>query len=184
MPTALDWETAALSAIERGGAAAVSVERLARELGATKGSFYWHFADREALLRAALGRWEEQYTASVIARLDTLSTPRERLTTLLRVASTSESSWRIHVALGASMAEPLVAEALARVSRRRLAYLEGCFRGLGCTRADARRRALLAYAAYLGSLRLRVEAPAELPDGRAREAYFTAMIAALLPAPP
>jgi AcrR family transcriptional regulator len=54
-----DWTNAALEAIADGGTGKVAVEALARELGATKGSFYWHFRNRDALLEAALARWEE-----------------------------------------------------------------------------------------------------------------------------
>ncbi len=179
--TAADWENAALVSLERGGVAAVSVEALARELGATKGSFYWHFASRETLLTAALVRWEEQYTTKVIAHLETLGSPRERLVRLIHTANASESSWRIHVALGASASDPVVAQALARVSERRIAYLDACYRGLGSTKAAARRQALLAYAAYLGFLRLRVEAPAAIPDGRGREAFFASLLEVLVP---
>ena len=70
---------------------------------------------------------------------------------------------------------------LARVSKRRIAYLEECYRGLGSRKQRARQQALLAYAAYLGVLRLRVEGPGELPDARGREAYFTAMVEMLVP---
>src|SRR5690242_9998004 len=55
-----DWEQAALDVIAEQGVAAVTVESLARQLGVTKGSFYWHFPTREALLKAALERWERQ----------------------------------------------------------------------------------------------------------------------------
>src|SRR3954447_26624309 len=61
MATAEDWELAALEAIREGGLAAVAVEPLARRLGVTKGSFYWHFKDRAALLDAAIHRWEHHY---------------------------------------------------------------------------------------------------------------------------
>ena len=64
-----DWTRAALAAIADKGTAHVSVERLARELGATKGSFYWHFKDRPALIDAALQRWERDYTDRIIERL-------------------------------------------------------------------------------------------------------------------
>lgn len=53
-----DWVRAALFAIADGGAAAVAVEPLAARLGATKGSFYWHFRSREQLIAEALEFWE------------------------------------------------------------------------------------------------------------------------------
>src|SRR4051794_41764716 len=58
--TAEDWTQAALDALARGGVAAVAVEPIAKSLGATKGSFYWHFADRNALLESALDLWERR----------------------------------------------------------------------------------------------------------------------------
>jgi AcrR family transcriptional regulator len=177
----VDWTTAALAALEQGGLSAVSVEGLARRLRTTKGSFYWHFASRDELLSAALARWEEEYTGRVIADLELVGTPRERLLRILRVANTSEASWRIHVALGASTGEPIVARALARVSNRRIVYLERCYRGLGLPAGRARQAALLAYAAYLGLLRLRIEAPDEVPRARRLEEYLASTIDALVP---
>lgn len=44
------WIDAALDAMAEGGLGAVRVEALARTLGVTKGGFYWHFTDRQALL--------------------------------------------------------------------------------------------------------------------------------------
>ncbi len=55
-----DWLRAARRALLTGGPSAVRVERLADELGVTKGSFYWHFADRGALLEALLREWEDE----------------------------------------------------------------------------------------------------------------------------
>src|SRR5215831_599523 len=74
-----DWAGAALAALAEGGLAAVAVEPLAARLGATKGSFYWHFANRSALQEAAVLRWEERHTEAVIARLAGLADPAERL---------------------------------------------------------------------------------------------------------
>src|SRR3546814_8458026 len=48
--SAEDWAQAALDLIAEQGVSAVAVEPLARRLGVTKGSFYWHFPSREALL--------------------------------------------------------------------------------------------------------------------------------------
>jgi len=55
-----DWMRAARLALLQGGPSAVRVETLARELHVSKGSFYWHFKNREALLEALLREWEEE----------------------------------------------------------------------------------------------------------------------------
>ena len=57
--SAADWERAALELIAEQGVQALAVEPLARRMGVTKGSFYWHFSGRESLLEKALARWEE-----------------------------------------------------------------------------------------------------------------------------
>jgi AcrR family transcriptional regulator len=55
-----DWMRAARLALLEGGPSAVRVETLARKLHVSKGSFYWHFKNREALLEALLREWEEE----------------------------------------------------------------------------------------------------------------------------
>ena len=55
-----DWLKAARLALIHGGPSAVRVEILARDLHVTKGSFYWHFKNREALLEALLREWETE----------------------------------------------------------------------------------------------------------------------------
>ncbi|NLB15124.1 MAG: TetR/AcrR family transcriptional regulator, partial [Gammaproteobacteria bacterium] len=85
--SANDWAQAALDLIAEEGVHAVAVEPLARRLGVTKGSFYWHFPSRDALLRAALERWEQVELDEVFARLEAVVDPRERMRELfLRVA--------------------------------------------------------------------------------------------------
>src|SRR3546814_12122575 len=76
--TADCWAEAALDAIAGGGLDAVAVEPLARRLGVTKGSFYWHFANRDALLRAALQRWGQPETDDIVARIGPESEPYGR----------------------------------------------------------------------------------------------------------
>ena len=55
-----DWLRAARLALLRGGVEAVRVEKIARDLGVTKGSFYWHFKDRDELLELLLCEWESE----------------------------------------------------------------------------------------------------------------------------
>ena len=67
----------------------MAVEPLAKELGTTKGSFYWHFADRNALLEATLGLWEARDTDRVIAAIDESQDVMTRLRNLLGLAFSS-----------------------------------------------------------------------------------------------
>ena len=62
------WVHAALQALAAGGPDAVRVEALAVSLGVSKGGFYWHFADRQALLEEMLDTWEKAGTGDIIAR--------------------------------------------------------------------------------------------------------------------
>ena len=61
------WLDAALQALASGGIDQVRVESLAKKLGVTKGSFYWHFKDREQFLDELLNFWAEESTQVVIA---------------------------------------------------------------------------------------------------------------------
>jgi AcrR family transcriptional regulator len=77
-----DWLRAARLALLRGGIEAVRVEKLARSLRVTKGSFYWHFRDRNDLLDSLLVEWENE-AAEIPPRLGR-GTARQRFQALLR----------------------------------------------------------------------------------------------------
>ncbi|HTE56520.1 MAG TPA: TetR/AcrR family transcriptional regulator [Kofleriaceae bacterium] len=175
-----DWVAAALDAVAEDGLAGVAIEPLARRLGVTKGSFYWHFADRDALLAAALTHWESSHTERIIDELEDVSDPRERLARLIGGVLAGGRSDRIHIAL-ATAKHPVVRETLARVTHRRLVYLQSCYAELGQPQREAHRSALLAYAAYVGMVHLRFEAPEELPAREARAAYVEHLIDKLVP---
>lgn len=78
-----DWLKAARITLLKGGVEAVRVEKLARTLHVTKGSFYWHFKDREELLDLLLEEWEGEM-AEIVPRLGRGSA-RETLLTLVRL---------------------------------------------------------------------------------------------------
>ena len=84
------WVDAALKAVAAGGPDAIRVETLAVSLGVTKGGFYWHFANRQALLDEMLDTWERMSIDEVIATVETESgDPRARLGRLFALASSS-----------------------------------------------------------------------------------------------
>jgi len=184
--TAGDWTGAALDALARGGLAAVAVEPLAKELGTTKGSFYWHFADRNALIAAALERWEERDTDLVIEAIDRSDDTATRLRNLLHLAfravraGTEPGAGSVELALQASATDPLVAATLRRVTERRLAYLTALFTELGMSPARARDRGLLAYSAFLGHAQLVHATPELLPKGRIFDTHVRRVVDALV----
>jgi AcrR family transcriptional regulator len=157
-----DWVRAALVAIAEGGVANVSVERLARSLGATKGSFYWHFKDRPALVAATLDAWAGQ-TEAIIARVEEVKETRGRFDRLFASVFEQGAGGRVELALLADADDPVVAAAIDRVMARRLGFLEQLFEQLG--KDDPADRALLAYTCFLGLLQLRRAAPETVPAG-------------------
>ena len=176
-----DWITAALAAIADGGLAAVGVEPLAARLGATKGSFYWHFQNRDALLEAAIRRWEKETTTDVAADITTAhDAPASQFRRLVASVIERAEQDRVGPALLASATHPAVAPALERVTATRLNLIATVLRRLGFPPAEARRRALLAYSAYLGHGQLAHSTPRALPTTTAgRRAYLNDAIHAL-----
>ena len=161
--TAADWAEAALQLIAEAGLGALTVDTLAARLGVTKGSFYWHFKGRSELLAAALGRWEQRATAEAITGLSAITDARQRLSLMLNTATQAPRSRSLYAALAEAAEDPIVRRVLNRVASARIEYLEICYRELGLAQAQAKAKAVFAYAAYRGLLQLAHEAPAVLP---------------------
>ncbi|WP_242111413.1 TetR/AcrR family transcriptional regulator [Luteimonas aquatica] len=182
--SAEDWAQAALHLIAEQGVSAVAVEPLARRLGVTKGSFYWHFPSRDALLQAALERWESIEQESVFGMLEAVPDPRQRLRDLFRMVAHEVTSHIIFGALLKAMDHPIVRPVMERVSQRRLDYLTASFRQAGLGRSDAQHRARLVYAAYVGFLQLQLQLEPAKPPREELEAYVEHMMAVVIPPKP
>jgi AcrR family transcriptional regulator len=180
--TADSWIEAALAALLEEGPDAVAVQPLARRIGTTKGSFYWHFGGRDELLESALDRWYETNTEQLIAGIEAVSddaATKARL--LLRRVTSSSSENPGELQLMVAVDQPLIAAAVSRVTRRRIDYVASLLRADGQPRAVAARRALLSYATYLGHAQLAFSAPDALPASKAgRRALLDEMTAILL----
>jgi AcrR family transcriptional regulator len=175
--TAEDWELAALDALADGGLAAVAIEPLAARLQTSKGSFYWYFPNRTALIQAALTRWEQDHTEQVIKLLEQIPEPVQRLRQLIRAALLGTRGAAVALLLLADADDPLVGEVVHRVTARRLEVLTGCFTALGQDPERARHHALVGYSAYLGAAALRRGTP-ELAPGL-DERYIETVLASL-----
>ncbi len=166
-----DWVGAALRALAVGGLGNLSVERLAGELGATKGSFYWHFKDRPDLIEAALDEWERRDTDQLIEHATTIDGPRARLEWLFHVVFREEAAVGIDTALLADAGDPMVSAVLERIASKRLRFIETQFELMGT--ADSADRALLTYTAFVGLGQLRRATASLTPTGRHSARYLT-----------
>ena len=147
------WVDAAMRALAAGGPDAVRVEALAKELGVSKGGFYWHFDDRQALIEETLDAWEQSVTEDVIATVDGGSgDARAKLRRLFELAPAARGLFAVELALrDFSRRDRDVAKRLRRVDRRRLDYLYSLFRQFCADEEDAEARAMLAYSLFVGS---------------------------------
>ncbi|MCE5231980.1 MAG: helix-turn-helix domain-containing protein [Mizugakiibacter sp.] len=177
-----DWELGALELIAEQGVSALAVEALARRLGVTKGSFYWHFRTREALLKAALARWERDDDRALVADVDPIPDPRERLRELFRRVAREVQPHRIYAALLKALDHPQVLPLMARVSQRRMDFLALAYRQTGMDRTTALNRARLAYAAYVGFLQLNLTLGLPKLSHEEFDAYVAHVIDTLIPA--
>ncbi len=80
------WVRAAMQTLADAGLDGVKVETLARELGVTKGSFYWHFKDRRALLDAMLESWRDGRIEDIRSR--TRAAPGQEIAQLQQLIDT------------------------------------------------------------------------------------------------
>lgn len=166
-----DWLRAAVAALAEGGVEAVKVERLAKSLGVSKGSFYWHFKDRPQLLAAILDFWNADFTQQLIDNAADLANPRERLRHLARDALVNTvygiDSARAEAAIQAWAAtDAHVAERLRAVDTARLAHLEKELTAAGLAPDQTCARSKMLYLALLGLYAARGYNP-ELADDSA-----------------
>jgi AcrR family transcriptional regulator len=180
--TAGDWERAALDMIAEQGFRALAIESLARRMGVTKGSFYWHFNSGQALTVQALSRWEEHDRRNLQTALSEFEDPRERLCSLFRYLPREKLTHHVYSELCAAAGHPLVEPVLERVANRRMAQLASTFAELGMSAEMAGHRARLTYSAYLGFLQLLRQRQAPSLTSEEMEHYMEHVIETLIPA--
>lgn len=153
--TRRDWVLAALAALAEGGVDAVRVERIAKALGVSKGSFYWHFKDRADLLSALLDLWDDDFTQGLIRHAEPLETARARLRSVAREALAltmhGVDSARAEAAVQAWAArDPQAAARLREVDAMRIGYIRSEMVDAGMDDTQAEKRAKALYMALLG----------------------------------
>jgi AcrR family transcriptional regulator len=148
-----DWVRAARTALVRQGIADVKVDRLARELKVTRGSFYWHFADRQALLDALLKHWREQNTEPFLAVVaNKAEPPLQQLERIFRIwvdekvfdpgFDSAVRDW--------ARGSDVVARAVRSADNARIEVLRKIFSAMGYAEQEATVRARVTYYHQVG----------------------------------
>ncbi|MDQ3628043.1 MAG: TetR family transcriptional regulator [Actinomycetota bacterium] len=174
-----DWVAAGLRALGREGPDAVAIEPLARSLGATKGSGYWHFVSRADFVEAVLASWLEVATDQVVSAVQSAGgTPQDRLRLLVdRVLADAVA----HPGFLVLQTDPRARSVVETSTKRRIGYVRRLLVEAGVAPAEAGRLALLLYTSYLGYATLAQAAPSSLPSSaeQRRELEDTMLRAAL-----
>lgn len=167
------WIEAGFVALVQGGIEAVRVETLAKSLGVTKGSFYWHFEDRRKLLDGMLAWWRSEATFKVMAHVDQVGgNAAQKLQTLLDL-STSGIGDQIEGAVRAwaGSADPIAQEIVQGVDREREKYVVELFREHGLSKETAVKRARILYLAMIGEFTWTSHGSKASPRGTWTELY-------------
>ena len=144
-----DWLDQGLRTLAKNGFTALKAEPLAKAMGVSRGSFYWHFADIAAFHAAILKHWREVAAEQVIAGLEASAGEADPLSLLLRRAFGSKPALEKAVRSWAAV-DPKARAAVGAIDRRRLSYIEGLLKRAGHSDHAARGRAQILYWAFLG----------------------------------
>jgi AcrR family transcriptional regulator len=146
-----EWIRQGLRALAEGGPDAVRIEPLAKALGVTRGGFYWHFADRGALLEAMLDAWEQATTEEAAERLESGGgDAAARLRRLFALTSPGVVQTDLAIRDWARHDEG-VAERLRRIDNRRMDHLRALFGSLCADPGEVEARCLLAFSLLIGN---------------------------------
>jgi AcrR family transcriptional regulator len=145
-----NWIDAATTVLVDQGIDHVRVDTLAGQLGVTRGSFYWHFRDREDLLRRVLQAWAERSTAQLTRRLEgARDDPREQLRDVISLpfrGRAAARAARIELAIRAwARRDEMARLAVDEADASRIGYHADVFQALGFAPAEARMRAFVLY---------------------------------------
>jgi AcrR family transcriptional regulator len=147
--SAKDWLDQGLRVLAERGFTALKAEPLAKAMGVSRGSFYWHFADIGAYRAAILEHWRDVAAEQIIANLEASSKDDNPLVILLRRTFRGKPALESAVRSWATL-DPVARAAVQATDRRRLSYVESLFERSGVSRGVARSRAQIFYWAFLG----------------------------------
>jgi AcrR family transcriptional regulator len=144
-----DWLNQGLKTLAASGFTALKAEPLAKAMGVSRGSFYWHFADIGAFHAAILNYWRQVAAEEIIADLEAIAGDESPLPVLLRQAFSGKLALERAIRSWATV-DSTARNAVQAIDRRRLDYVESLLRDAGFSRETAQARARILYWTFIG----------------------------------
>lgn len=151
-----DWIQAAFRALTAGGPEAIKAEAIARQLKVSKGSFYWHFSNVDALKTEMLEHWYQGATDDIISGLESdANTPKDKLAQLVDITASDNSELYGGVSVEAAIRDwgkysTQAGSMVKKVDQHRLAYLHRQFIDYGYNDEQSKAYAGILYAGLIG----------------------------------
>ncbi len=143
-----DWLENALTVLSKQGLAGLKIQSLSTALGVSRGSFYWHFKDRDDFIYSLLEYWFEEYTAGAVAAVAAEDgTAEEKLAMVMRLVHDQDLTRHEFTVRSLATLDPRFSRMVRKTDRFRLDFIESLFKGKGFQNDDIkiRARACLAY---------------------------------------
>lgn len=141
-----------MAVLREEGPQALAAEPMARRLGVSRGSFYWHFTSAFDFEAAILVEWEEQWTNKVILAVEAGGKePRERLRSLIEKTGSQDASLYAS-AKRMALKNPELNDVMRRVDERRMAFVRQILIDGGVPSAVAKIKASIVYAWAMGQM--------------------------------
>jgi AcrR family transcriptional regulator len=150
-----DWFRTGLEALAKSGPGAVKAVKLARMLGVTTGSFYWHFSSLGEFRAGLLEYWKEDVVVGLIRAAKSSAQEPAQVLVELRKRILESGAHRYDAALRRLAAtDPRVRDAVSEADEVRATFLMEMLCKSGMSEDEARDRANLIGAAWRGSVDL------------------------------
>ena len=144
-----DWIDCGLVSLAKVGFKSLRAGSLARTLGVSRGSFYWHFTNIADFELQLMNAWRQRTTEAVITELESDLSAASRLSKLVGLALSHElnldkamRSW--------SMEDSRANEIVAEVDNQRIIYVESLLEAIGSNKQDVALRARVLYWSCIG----------------------------------
>jgi len=179
--TAEDWLDAALQVVAEGGLKALAIEPLAKRMGISKGSFYWHFKNRRALLLELLRFWDSIEIDFQERLLAESNDPETLLISTFTLLVEDDTNKCIFLALSSELKDAEVRAVYEKAVDRRIKLFHDAYVALGMDKKQSAQKAIITFNLYLGLIKSLLDTPEKVPKLNGKSKLMIAVTKLILP---